>query len=207
MAALPAALGVLGTTGAKDGKEAATSGGSSVVERAQARARLAQARVRFRGAGRRFLPGDEVCWRGADGDLPRGTVGRVLMLHDGMGGGGGGGGQVERADDVEVLFPALGRPGGAAVFTFAATRLQHKGEKQDDSPRNKAPGSLVTPGPPLATPGGSAWGRSIERGTPASVGRSKSTPQRKLSTEGERHHGRSAEHRGRVSEGARPRTD
>jgi len=55
--------------------------------------------------------GDTVAWVKADDDLPEGTVGRVLCLHD--------------DGDVEVLFPTMGAAGAATevVFTFAAEHL------------------------------------------------------------------------------------
>jgi hypothetical protein len=51
--------------------------------------------------------GDQVSWKGADGDLPPGTVGRVVAAHaDG---------------DVEALFAVAS--GDMKAFTFAAHRL------------------------------------------------------------------------------------
>ena len=78
--------------------------------------RSGRARRRFareaRGGGGetgRLQPGDEVYWKGSDEQIPRGTLGRVLMLHsDG---------------DVEVLFVGTGGP---AIHTFSALRLERR---------------------------------------------------------------------------------
>ena len=51
-------------------------------------------------------PGDAVTWKGADEELPEGTVGKVLAVHD--------------DGDVEVIFPTAAGP---TTFTFGADRL------------------------------------------------------------------------------------
>jgi hypothetical protein len=63
---------------------------------------------KVRGAGHPFACGELVCWRGADADVPAGSVGEVLCVH-----GDG---------DVEVLFFAA--TASEAVFTFKADRLE-----------------------------------------------------------------------------------
>lgn len=55
-------------------------------------------------------PGDQVTWKGADADLPFGTVGTVLCVHD------------DDSGDVEVLFYSP-TAGTEATFTFRADRL------------------------------------------------------------------------------------
>jgi hypothetical protein len=62
-----------------------------------------------RGAtvGRPFVEGDVCTWTMSDADLPTGTLGRVLRVHN--------------DGDVEVLFSPLGKP--AAVYTFGDDSL------------------------------------------------------------------------------------
>jgi hypothetical protein len=55
-------------------------------------------------------PGDQVTWKSADADLPFGTVGTVLCVHD------------DDSGDVEVLFYSP-TAGAEVTFTFRADRL------------------------------------------------------------------------------------
>jgi len=54
-----------------------------------------------------FGPGDSVVWKSQDEELPKGTIGKVLCLHD--------------DGDVEVMFPTTE---GLKTFTFQARRLE-----------------------------------------------------------------------------------
>jgi len=66
----------------------------------------------IKGEGQPFELGSSVCWRGADEDIPSGTVGKVLCCHD--------------DGDVEVLFCSL-VTGTESVYTFGAGRLYKPG--------------------------------------------------------------------------------
>lgn len=70
----------------------------------------------MRGKGHPFVCGELVCWRGADADIPAGSVGEVLCIHE--------------DGDIEVLFFA----GTAyeAVYTFGADRLERADASTSD---------------------------------------------------------------------------
>ncbi len=57
-----------------------------------------------------FAPGDRVTWKGADSDIPTGTVGHVYRVFD--------------DGDVEVAFPTK-KNDEQLIFTFTAERLEH----------------------------------------------------------------------------------
>lgn len=80
---------------------------------------------KVRGTGHPFVCGELVCWRGADADIPAGSVGEVLCIHD--------------DGDVEVLFFA----GTAyeAVYTFGADRLERADVSSTSDPNNSASSS------------------------------------------------------------------
>ena len=67
-----------------------------------------QFRRSLRGNDQSIRPGDYVTWHGADADLPSGTVGHVLRVHD-------------DDDDIEVFFSMAEGP--AQTFTFEKTSL------------------------------------------------------------------------------------
>jgi len=80
---------------------------------------------------RALMEGDECTWVNADDDLPQGTLGRVLRVHE--------------DGDVEVLFFPEGKP--EAVFTFRASALV------PTKPRKAAP---VAAAGPASTPDGAS---------------------------------------------------
>jgi len=118
--------------------------------------------------GAKFSPGDEVCWKGSDEDVPSGTVGVVVEQHE--------------DGDVEVSFPKQAKHGskplsakGGAVkgqegerlhFTFRVERLEFapgfeeaKKKKAETGGGGLGPGSGLASVPEEATGGGGALGK------------------------------------------------
>jgi len=95
------------------GRRKSVFGGSDIgANDSSVEKKHAAAIAAIKGEGQPFALGSSVCWRGADEDIPRGTVGKVLCCHD--------------DGDVEVLFrsPATGTE---SVYTFGADRLYAEG--------------------------------------------------------------------------------
>ena len=119
-----------------------------------------------KGAGSSLAPGDAVRWKGADEDIPAGTVGRALCVHD--------------DGDVEVLFPV--GDAGEAVFTFVASRLERvtaskasrsREVSRDPHARVPAPAAGAAPSSAAAV---RAAAPASQRGSQAAVAQSSHAP-------------------------------
>lgn len=83
-----------------------------------------------------FAVGDRVAWKGADAELPRGTVGVVVRVHPQDG-------------DVEAAFAVVAGQAPQA-FTFAAHRLE-RCELELNSPALGSPALGVRSAPPCGS--------------------------------------------------------
>jgi len=79
-----------------------------------------------------FGVGDEVCWKGADDDLPEGTPGRVVKVHP-------------QDHDAECVFQTTDGP---RTFTFALDRLTLIARAPASAAPAAAPRAFAPPPPP-----------------------------------------------------------